>query len=142
MHVMPRPMACRTVLTSRRSRLRRHRLPNSQPAKVRICPVTQPSEKLLPCSPLFRRSKVSERVALFSSCWPSIGPLQDGVKRRTKGLAPWCQPVFNLRRYLRIGPTYNDSVRCQTAELLPQHFLSDVGYRSFQVGEAHHLASE
>src|ERR1700730_2757883 len=41
-----------------------------------------------------------------------------------------------------IGCTYNDSVRCQAAELLPQHFLSDVRDRSFQVGEAHHLASE
>jgi len=39
-------------------------------------------------------------------------------------------------------PPHNDSVRCQAAVLLPQHFLSDVGYRSFQVGEAHHLASE
>src|SRR6266478_1098958 len=84
----------------------------------------------------------SERVALRSLCRPSIGPLQDGVKRRTKGLAPWCQAVFNLRRHLRIGRTHNDSVHCQAAKLLPQHLLSDVGYRSFQIGEAHHLASE
>src|SRR5258706_12724074 len=94
------------------------------------------------CCPLFRKSNLSERVALPSLCWPSIGPLQDGVKRRTKGLAPLCQTVFNLRRHLRIGRTHNDSVRCQAAELLPQHFLSDVGHRSFQIGEAHHLASE
>src|SRR5713226_8226841 len=92
--------------------------------------------------PLFRKSNLSARVALPSLCWPSIGPLQDGVKRRTKGLAPWCQTVFNLRRHLRIGRTQNDSVHCQAAELLPQHLLSDVRYRSFQVGEAHHLASE
>src|SRR5258705_6145877 len=75
--------------------------------------------------PLFRRSNLSERVALPSLCWPSIGPLQDGVKRRTKGLAPWCQTVFNLRRHLRIGRTHNDSVHCQVAELLPQHLLGD-----------------
>src|SRR5260221_4847865 len=92
--------------------------------------------------PVFRKSNLSERVALPSLCWPSIGPLQDGVKRRTKGLAPGCQTVFNLRRHLRIGRTHNDSVRCQPAELLPQHLLSDVRYRSFQVGKAHHLASE
>src|SRR6266404_2193497 len=95
-----------------------------------------------PGCPLFRKSNLSERVALPSLCWPSIGPLQDGVKRRTKGLAPWCQTEFNLRRHLRIGLTQNDSVHCQAAELLPQHLLSDVRYRSFQVGEAHHLASE
>src|SRR5467141_426395 len=91
---------------------------------------------------LFSKSNLSERVALPSLCWPSIGPLQDCVKRRTKGLAPWCQTVFNLRRHLRIGRTHNDSVQCQAAELLPQHLLSDVRYRSFQIGEAHHLASE
>src|SRR4029453_5677837 len=44
-------------------------------------------------------------------------------------LAPWCQTVFNLRRHLRIRRTQNDSVRSQAAELLPQHFLSDVGSR-------------
>ncbi len=99
-------------------------------------------DALLPGSSSFRRSNRSERVALPSLCWPSIGPLQDGVKRRTKGLAPWCQTVFNLRRHLRKGRTHNDSVHCQAAELLPQHLLSDVRYRSFHVGEAHHLASE
>src|SRR6267142_3308020 len=61
-----------------------------------------------PSCPSFRCSKLSARVALSSVCWPSIGPLQDGVKRRTKGLAPWCQTVFNLRRHLRIGRTHND----------------------------------
>src|SRR6267378_5504846 len=95
-----------------------------------------------PSCPLFSSSKLSARVALSSLCWPSIGPLQDGVKRRTKGLAPWCQTVFNLRWHLGIGRPHNDSVRRQPAELLPQHLLSDVRYRSFQVGEAHHLASE
>src|SRR5258708_32179369 len=37
---------------------------------------------------LFRKSNLSEPVALPSLCWPSIGPLQDGIKRGTKGLAP------------------------------------------------------
>jgi hypothetical protein len=45
------------------------------------------------------------------------------------------------RWHLRIRCTHNDSVSCQAAELLPQHFLSDVGYRPFQIGKAHHLAS-
>src|SRR6266478_5847232 len=103
---------------------------------------TNPTDESIVSGLLVRSSKLPARVTLASLCWPSIGPLQDGVKRRTKGLAPWCQTVFNLRRHLRIGRTHNDSVHCQAAELLPQHLLSDVRYRSFQIGKAHHLASE
>src|SRR5260370_34791118 len=89
--------------------------------------------------PLFRKSNRTERVALPSLCWPSIGPLQDGVKRGTKGLAPWCQTVFNLRRHLRIERTHNDPVHCQAAEQLSHHILSDVRNRAYQAVEVPHL---
>src|SRR5260370_7372674 len=76
--------------------------------------------------PLFRKSNLSERVALPSLCWPSIGPLQDGVKRRTKGLAPWCQTVFNLLRTLRRGRTHNASVHSHAPHLPPHHLLTNL----------------
>src|SRR5258708_27788759 len=85
--------------------------------------------------PLFRKSNLSDRVPLASLSRPSIGPLQDGVKRRTKGLAPWRQTAFNLRRHLGIGRTHTDSLHCQAAELLPQHLLSAVSYRSIQAAQ-------
>jgi hypothetical protein len=71
---------------------------------------------------------MSARVALSALFWPSIRPLQYRVERRTKGLAPRCQTVLNLRRHPGIGRPHNDSVRCQAAKLLPPHFLSDVGF--------------
>ena len=58
------------------------------------------------------------------------------------GQRDWPHDVRRYATFGGIGRPHNDSVRCQTAELLPQHFLSDVGYRSFQIGKAHHLASE
>src|SRR5882762_7374287 len=49
----------------------------------------QEEEKIVATAGRWRGSWGLLPVARYSSvCWPSIGPLQDGVERRTKGLAP------------------------------------------------------
>ena len=50
---------------------------------------TNPTDDSITSSlPVIQEAQLSARVALSFPCWPSIGPLEYGVKCGTKGLAP------------------------------------------------------
>jgi hypothetical protein len=80
-------------------------------------------------------------VAVVSALLLSqIGPLQDGVQRRTECLAPRRETVFHLRRYLGVDFAHDNPVSLHLTELLAEHLLRDVRNRSLQIREAQHLA--
>src|SRR3981081_45481 len=73
---------------------------------------------------------------------PELGPLQDGVQRRTQCLTPRRETVLHLGRYLGIDFTHDDAIGFHAAKLLAEHLLRNIGNGSLQVRKAQHLATE
>ena len=71
-----------------------------------------------------------------------LAPCQQSIERRTKGLSPFGEVIFDLRRNRRVHDSRDDAVPLQLTKLLRQHLLRDARDRALQIREAKGLAAE
>lgn len=81
-------------------------------------------------------------ACIVSTGTAHLRPLEQGVERRAKRLAPGREAILHLRRHLVVDGSAHNSVGFQLAELLRQHLLRNRRNRTLQVGEAQNLATE
>lgn len=82
------------------------------------------------------RAFAGSEVSTVLSLGLGFSPCQKRIESRAERLAPFGEPVLDLRRHLMVHEAGDDAVRFHLPELLDQHLLRDGWDGAFEVGKA------